>query len=83
MEILAEDFSEYFISKIIHIPAKLDEMDIPLIDLEIDCAHSFSNFAPMSEDDIRKLMIKSLQAVKSSALDPVPTNMRVSIKVTI
>ncbi len=70
--ILAEDFSDYFIGKIRNIRTKLDEMDVPPIEPEIDCAHSFSTFAPLSEEDIRKLIFKS--PAKSSALDPVPTD---------
>ena len=70
---LAEQFSELFIGKIETIRAKFDEIDILPLEPEIPCEHTFSSFAPLSEEAVKKLIIKSPS--KSSALDPIPTHL--------
>ncbi len=69
---LVEGFADYFVGKIELIRAKLDAVDC---DLPVDtpCDVSLSCFNPLSEDAIRKLILKS--PTKSCSLDPIPSTL--------
>ncbi len=70
---LAEDFSDFFISKIDLIRAKLDSYDNNVPIIEDTCDSVFDSFTPLSTDDVRKLIFKS--PCKSCSLDPIPTDL--------
>ena len=76
LEELAERFSQYFINKIKDIRTSLDPEE-PSIDtdpLHLDHGHNtpeLSHWEPATEEEIRKIIIKSSSA--TCPLDPIPT----------
>ncbi len=72
IESLAEDFSEFFVSKIELICAKLDSIPIDT-PTEDTCDSIFDSFKALTVDDVRKLIFKS--PCKSCGLDPIPTDL--------
>ena len=72
LEQLANDFSDFFISKIELIRAKLDSVStVPIV--EDTCDSEFDSFKLLSPDEVRKLIVKS--PCKSCTLDPIPTDL--------
>ncbi len=72
IETLAENFSEFFVSKIELIRAKLDPIPVDT-PTEDTCDSTFDTFKLLTSDDVRKLIFKS--PCKSCGLDPIPTDL--------
>ncbi len=70
---LAEEFSEFFIGKVQKIRAKLDSIPVTCDFIDPICSSTMDTFQLMSEDSIRKLIVKSPS--KSCDLDPLPTDL--------
>jgi len=75
---LANDIGKFFVRKIDRIPSDIEAMDLDQSsrnavpgDLEVDDTQTFSDFQPLSEDNVYAIIQKS--AKKSCALDPMPT----------
>ena len=64
--LLTNDIGSFFVRKIDRIRFDID------IDQEVDAAHAFHSFQPLSENDVSALIRKS--AKKSCPLDPMPTS---------
>ena len=73
IENLAEEFSEFFISKIELIRAKLDSVHSSSPTIEPTCDSVLDCFKLLSTDDVRKLIYRS--PCKSCSLDPIPTDL--------
>ena len=72
MSKLTEDFSEFFIQKIELIREKLDAAHVsPPVDPK--CQYIFEAFQPLTQDQVRKFIVKS--PCKSCSLDPIPTDL--------
>ena len=77
---LADDIGGFFVRKIDRIRFDIDAVDIDPSarsalppDQEVDAAHAFHSFQPLSENDVSALIRKS--AKKSCPLDPMPTSL--------
>ena len=77
---LANDIGSFFVRKIDRIRFDIDAVDIDPSarnalppDQEVDAAHAFHSFQPLSENDVSALIRKS--AKKSCPLDPMPTSL--------
>ncbi len=73
MDILAEEFSQFFIGKIQNIRNRLDSIDVHCDYTETICESQFDCFKQLSEDDVRKLIQKSPST--TCDLDPLPTDL--------
>ncbi len=74
LDVLSEQFSQFFIGKIQKIRDKLDSMPTSSVTYEdIECNVTMDSFKILSEEDIRKLIVKSPS--KSCDLDPMPTHL--------
>ena len=78
--LLANDIGSFFVRKIDRIRFDIDAVDIDPSarnalppDQEVDAAHAFHSFQPLSENDVSALIRKS--AKKSCPLDPMPTSL--------
>ncbi len=71
-EALAEGFSEFFISKVQKIRDKLDSVTTVSVFEDTQCDVTMDTFKLLSEDDVRKFIVKSPS--KSCDLDPIPTH---------
>ena len=71
---LAERFSKFFVEKISKIRSALDanQMHDPEPP-NSPCTSSMNNFSPVTEEEVKKLILSS--ASKSCSLDPVPTSL--------
>ena len=74
-KVLAEDFSKYFAEKIEKIRADLDENtnDMHYQEEHIFQGQSLSEFRPMSQEEVMKLIQESKS--KSCELDPIPSDL--------
>ena len=72
---LANDFGEFFKSKVRKLLDVLDNIEPPELSVSLvdSCDSQFSSFQEVTVDDVRKILMKS--AVKSSPLDPIPTDL--------
>ena len=70
-EELADRFADYFIDKIMTIRSNLAHVDHRQLPAEEPCNFVFSKFSTVSEDEVRKLIVKS--PTKSCNLDSIPT----------
>ena len=78
--LLANDIGSFFVRKIDRIRFDIDAVDIDPSarnalppDQEVDAAHAFHSFQPLSENDVSALIRKS--AKKSCPLDPMSTSL--------
>ncbi len=72
MDMLAEEFSQFFIGKVQKIRQKLDSIPVTCDYIDPVCSSCLDTFQPMSEESVRKLISKSPS--KSCDLDPFPTD---------
>ena len=74
IEKLANEFGDFFVNKIERIRREIDEYNIepPVLPSEPTC-QEFTNFVPLSECDVRKLIMDS--KTTSCELDPIPTDL--------
>ena len=70
---LANEFGSFFHNKIQKIRDKLDNIQLPQpsIDVPEFCYSSFTEFEPVTQETVRKVICES--ATKSCNLDPIPT----------
>ncbi len=73
MDILAEEFSDFFITKIQRIRNKLDSLSVHTGHIDTVCQSRLDCFKALTEEDVRKLIQKS--PCKSCDLDPMPTEL--------
>ena len=72
---LADDFATFFHSKVRDLRDKLDNITPPDISVDIvdTCDSTFSSFATLEMEDVKKLISQSSNA--SCSLDPIPTSL--------
>ncbi len=73
---LANDFGNFFVNKIETIRQNIDSINtntIPDADLSTDCATKFSSFKPLTEAEVRNLVMQSKPT--TCDLDPIPSSL--------
>ena len=79
--VLANDIGQYFVHKITHIRSELDTASPPeqtvipttRYSSPLNCIQELHHFSPMTEDDMKRLILNSNK--KTSSLDPMPTQL--------
>ena len=68
---LANEFGDFFYKKIELVKAEIDEISVNPPDVHFHLHLKLENFSSISEDEIRRIILKSSNA--SRQLDPIPT----------
>jgi hypothetical protein len=70
---LPQVFCDYFIQKVADIRSGLDSVVCPSDTTDSNCDTVFMSFQPVSEDEVKRIVLKSKPTTCS--LDPIPTNL--------